>query len=162
MMGGYACSAKKGVLLLSATFMLLPTACQCRGGPPGYSELCTAGRSERPRLLRQFDPEQQVALYLAVMQRIHPPDLGLADVVAELGERGVLIVAEKLEASSSDVERVDLCRVLVRMQELGTYDVRGSSTLQRVVAKAIEDAKDEDWRAELREDSLAIGWHPSG
>ncbi len=92
------------------------------------------------------------------MNKIHPPQLGLADVVAELGKPGAVIIGHKLAGSESGSERVDLSLVLVRMQELNTYDVEGDDSLRKVHEQAISHTADDDWRAELQEHRRRIGW----
>jgi hypothetical protein len=148
---------KMGVVL-TVLAMLFGTASRCSDAPPGFSEFHGADRAERPRLLREYPAGQQIDLYLAAMKTIHPPQLGLADVIAALGKPGAVLIGQKLAASDSDYEKVDLSLVLVRMQELSTYDVRGDDDLREVHEDATTRTTDSDWRVELQEHRRRIGW----
>jgi len=146
----------RGLVAISA--MVLCTAARCDDASRDFSRMHGAERVARPSLLRQYPVGKQVDLYLAAMRRIHPPQPGLADVVAELGEFGVPLIEEKLRNSSSDFERVDLSLVLVRMEELGTYHVRDDESLREVHAGALSKTSDEYWRRVLQEHRSRIGW----
>ena len=105
----------------AAVVTFLSAGMSCEVVPAGFEEFSGATRSERPNLLRKQTPEQQINLYSETMLRIHPPDIELADVVAELGGLGAVLVKERMMASDSDVEKADLSLVLVRMQKLGGH-----------------------------------------
>lgn len=101
---------------------------------------------ERRSSILQYPLEMQVELYVNAMMRKHPPDLGLADVVARNGGKIVPILIQRLSREKSDIVKPDLIDIFQRMQELSTYDVASDQNTMVFLDHQVAEMKDSFWK----------------
>lgn len=108
---------------------------------------------ERRTAILEYSPEQQVDLFLKAMIAKHPPDLGLADVVASNGSKIVPSFSKRLAHDDRDVAKMHVVDVFVRMQELGYYDVASDGETMNLLEQQVAAMKDPQWK-EMSRDGL--------
>jgi hypothetical protein len=100
---------------------------------------------ERRVAIRQYPLEQQVDLYLNAMFAKHPPDLGLASVIASNGRAIVPVLVDRLVHEDSDVAKTYLMEVFLHMQQYGHYAVAADLEVMGVLEHELEGMKDRRW-----------------
>jgi hypothetical protein len=103
-------------------------------------------RSTRIEAFRAYPPRQQVQIFLFGNQVIHPPAKFLADCFALGGKDAVAAVRAKLEVAGSDLDTRDLSKLLLAIQESGTYNVRQDGPLLRQLALRISVMREDGWK----------------
>jgi hypothetical protein len=82
--------------------------------------------------------------------RSEPPDLDLADVIADRGEEAIPLLMNRLKTSKDEMDQENLIRVFEVMSEKGY--LRGRTD----VVSAINDAVDQMKFAPIKEDSQEL------
>lgn len=112
---------------------------------------------ERHRLILNYPLEQQVDLYLKAMHEIHPPDLGLADVVATHGADIVPVLKARLAGVEDwDYRKMKLIDVFLRMHEMGSYAVAADRELMHFLEQQVAGMEDPLWKKLAAEDIMRI------
>jgi hypothetical protein len=62
------------------------------------------------------------------------------------GERGAALLRENLRETTDDLTVRDIGYALLRMQELGTYDVLANKQLMAMLELRVNGMKNESWR----------------
>lgn len=123
---------------------LLSLACCGRREPPICAEIFRLPFRERPAAIRRLSPEDQVDAFLCGVRR-DPPDLGLAEALADGGKPVAEAVLARLSVVESDYEGFHLIQALEGLakrspqlsKEMGFPDRIRSAIDKMVVA---------DWR----------------
>jgi hypothetical protein len=108
---------------------------------------------ERDRAILEHSPERQVELYLMVVLKQHPPDLGLADAVASNGSKVVPALTQRLVSEDRDVAKMHLIDVFLRMQQLSYYPVAADANTMTLLEQQVAGMKDPQWQ-EMSSDLL--------
>lgn len=91
---------------------------------------------------RSFDLEKKFSIYLCAMHYHHPPTLGLADIIAEKGEKAVGFLKTKLSQTKDDAIVWYIVEVFEYMHFLHTYDVAGDRDLVGLIVHKKNKMKD--------------------
>jgi hypothetical protein len=83
---------------------------------------------------------------LCASQGTHPPRLEFASLFAAEGARGAELLQEHLRENTDDLTVRDIAYALLRMQELGTYDVIADKRLVGLLELRVNGMKNESWR----------------
>lgn len=114
---------------------------------------------ERRQSIAQYSPAEQVDFYLAAMNT-HPPDLGLADAVAESGASVVPALLQRFESETSDITgdiaKVDLMVVFRRVHELSHYNLLADKRAMKVLTSGVKVMRDPFWQAMASENLESI------
>lgn len=122
-------------------------AASCQAEPEASESFLRKPMAERRTAILQYPPEQQVELYLRAMLEKHPPDLALADAVANNGAKIVPALIRRLIREDRDVAKMHLIDVFLRMQELGYYPVASDAKTLDLLAQQVATMKDPQWKS---------------
>ena len=101
---------------------------------------------ERRSSILQYPLEMQVELYVNAMMRKHPPDLGLAIVVAGNGAKIIPTLIQRLSREKSEIVKLDLIAVFERMQQFGTYDVASDQRTMAFLNQQVAEMEASYWK----------------
>ncbi|MGH8242952.1 MAG: hypothetical protein ACRETY_06335 [Steroidobacteraceae bacterium] len=132
----------------SIVWLLLATAvCSCSAAEQDASvEFLSQPMIARRTAILEYSPEEQVKLYLKAMIEKHPPDLALANALASNGSKIVPALLERLVEDGSDVAKMHLIDVFVRMQDLGYYAVVDDNHTMKILEQQASAIKDPQWK----------------
>lgn len=126
--------------LLAAAILLLSHAALADGNPEpsACSDLVRASEGEFRLRTANQPPAEQVATYLCVVRKTHPPRIGLARVLAERGESVARAVLGAIESEENRLSMPQLLLVLVAMKRAGTYDISADRRLMDDLRMQVE------------------------
>ncbi len=117
------------------------------GGSNVEEEFVRKSIPEQHRLILDYPLDQQVDLYLKSMLEIHPPDLGLADVLASNGADIVPILKDRIIIEiHNDFSKMILVDVFLRMHERGYYSIASDSETMDFLEQQTELMQDALWK----------------
>lgn len=109
-------------------------------------------RADRIERMRQYSLEDQYKIFRYGNDKIEPPDLELANPIAEKGSFAIPFLTDHLKSSTDDFAVRDILLVLRTMQRFKTYDVAHDAALMSVIEMRISAMKSADWQAFCREE----------
>jgi len=125
------------LLRTAALFSVLAlSACHGCGSNEG-SALVRMSPRQRAQVILTYPPERQVELYLEVMFKQHPPDLGLGDALASNGSSIVPALTSRLLSDEREAAKTDLIYAFTVMQLDGHYAVRDDKDLMEILRDQI-------------------------
>lgn len=134
------------VLLLSLVHLGCASArsvkSQCES--VGYEFFYDIARAQREFV--NFPLEKKYDVLICASQGTHPPRLEFASLFATEGARGAGLLQGHLRENTDDLTVRDIAYALLRMQELGTYDVIADKTLVGLLELRVNGMKNESWR----------------
>lgn len=139
-----------GFILIVLVVGLVGSSCR-PGYPPEYEEFLYLPYNERAAALAKYPPEEQVDRYVWAMLVRHPPQVELADVVAQNGAKVLPIVVRRIQEEESSATRVDLLLVVRRIQEMGEVDVAGDAETMTALEAAVSSMDDPNWKPQAME-----------
>jgi hypothetical protein len=95
----------------------------------------------RPQLRAQFETfplEKQIDVYLCAM-KVEPPDVGLANKIADRGEGALPVLMQRLKSSGQESKQEDIIYVLEVMSDHGS--LRGRKDLVADIGRVIDEMK---------------------
>jgi hypothetical protein len=110
----------------------------------GYEFFYDIARAQREFV--NFPLEKKYDVLICASQGIHPPRLEFASLFATEGARGAVLLQEHLRESTDDLTVRDILYALLRMQELGTYDVLADKKLMELIELRANAMKNAGWR----------------
>lgn len=131
--------------LACALIALIGFGCQRHWHDTATNEFLRQTIPERRASILQYPLEQQVDLYLAAM-RLHPPDLGLANVIASNGANVVPFLIARLGKEAGDIEKTHLISVFLEMQRSGYFRVASDRPTMLFLEQQVALLKDPFWR----------------
>lgn len=87
---------------------------------------------EQISIFQDYDLETQYKTYITGTQIIHPPAIYLAREIARRGSSAAEFLRTRLKNEKSEVSIRDIVAVLLKMQQLGTYNVNGDPSLMNI------------------------------
>lgn len=133
------------VVLLCAVLMT------CSHGDQLEKDFFKHPRAERVERLRHYSLQDQYRIFRYGNDKIEPPDLELANPIAERGAGAIPFLTEQLKFSTDDLTVVDIMLILRTMVNLKTYDVKRDAALMGILETRISKMKSQDWQAFCRE-----------
>jgi hypothetical protein len=119
----------------------------------GYEFFYDIARAQRE--FATFPLGKKYDVLICASQGTHPPRLEFASLFAGEGERGAVLLRENLLEAADDLTVRDIGYALLRMQELGTYDVHGDNQLMATLEHRVNGMKNGSWR-EVALDNLKL------
>jgi hypothetical protein len=110
----------------------------------GYEFFYDIARAQREFV--NFPLEKKYDVLICASQGTHPPRLEFASLFAAEGARGAELLQEHLRENTDDLTVRDIAYALLRMQELGTYDVIADKRLVGLLELRVNGMKNESWR----------------
>lgn len=95
-------------------------------------------RQQRHIQFEIYPTDKQVELYLCAM-KVEPPDLGLADEIADKGESVIPMLVETLKTSEKEIDQEDIIYVFEVMSDHGI--LRGRKDLIAEIGKVVDNMK---------------------
>jgi len=102
--------------------------------------------ASRLQRMRQLPLDDQYRLFRYGNDKIEPPQLGLADPIAERGEAAVPFLISKLGPNADDLTIRDVLLVFETMSSTRAYDVKSNSDLMRTLRARVSTMKDAEWK----------------
>ena len=134
------------ILLLSLVHLSCASArsvkSQCES--VGYEFFYDIARAQREFV--NFPLEKKYDVLICASQGTHPPRLEFASLFATEGARGAALLQEHLRENTDDLTVRDIAYALLRMKELGTYDVLADERLMGLLELRVNGMKNEGWR----------------
>lgn len=93
-----------------------------------------------------FSLEKKYDVLICASQGTHPPRLEFASLFAAEAKGGAILLKRHLAEGVDDMTTRDISYALLRMQELGTYNVRADSQLMALLKLRIDGMKNVMWR----------------
>ena len=139
----------KRLIVCQFSFLMLAALAGCQ--PEFGDDFVRHSYSEQRRLILNYPLEQQVDLYLKVMRETHPPNMGLADIVASHGADIVPILRERLAAEDNgseeqDFNKMNLFSVFWRMQAFGHFQVASHREIMTLLKQQAVLIQDPTWK----------------
>lgn len=110
----------------------------------GYEFFYDIARAQRE--FANFPLKKKYDVMICASQGTHPPRLEFASLFATEGARGAELLQEHLRENTGDLTVRDIAYVLLRMQELGTYEVIADIRLMRLLELRVNGMKNKSWR----------------
>jgi len=150
--------ALRCILILAMMFPLLLgvvtlASCQLKT-PPEYREFLRLPPDQQRERMRTSPIDKQIDYYLAGTTYVHPPLLGLRDVIASRGKEAIPALMKRLKEEKKDYHKMDLMLVFSSMH-LFYYDLRGETEvieLLKEVAANMETPEDKARAEEMVKD----------
>lgn len=108
-------------------------------------------RGDRVQRMRQYSLEEQYKIFRYGNDRIEPPDLELANPIAQRGVSAIPFLLRQLKSSTDEFAVRDILLILRAMVRFKKYDVKRDATLMDVLEKRVSEMKDIGWQAFCRE-----------
>ena len=137
---------KQASLSLLAVMVFVLGLGVCKSESNFGEEFVRKSSPEQHRLILSYPLDQQVDLYLKTMLERHPPDLGLADVVASHGADIVPILRARLATEDQDINKMHLIDVFYKMQVRGYYSVAADSEIIVLLENQAEMMVNDPWK----------------
>ncbi len=109
-------------------------------------------RVDRVAKMRDYSLEDQYKLFRYGNDKIEPPQLELANPIAEKGASVIPFLTDQLKSSTGDFAVRDILLILRTMLRFRTYDVKRDAALMSVLETRISAMKNADWQAFCRGD----------
>lgn len=100
-------------------------------------------RATRLQRLGQYPLEEQYQIYRYGHDRIEPPDLELAEPIAQKGQAVVPFLKEKLGSDKDDLAVRDILYLFEQMLWMNTFDVRQDASLMQTLKSRVANIKDD-------------------
>jgi hypothetical protein len=125
----------KMMLMLLLMFLMFRG---CEQRPQECRDVIDVPREQGYAKFRTYPLEKQLDVYLCAMH-VEPPDMGLANEIAERGDSTIPAVMQKLKTSETEIDQEDLIYLLEVMSERGL--LRGRKDVIAAIAQAIDSMK---------------------
>lgn len=123
----------------------------CNNGGQLEKDFFKHSLADRVERLRHYSLEDQYRIFRYGNDKIEPPDMGLANPIAERGPAAIPFMIKQLKSSTDDLAVLDIMLILRTMQNLKTYDVKRDAELMSVLETRISKMKSQEWQAFCRE-----------
>jgi hypothetical protein len=133
-------------LVLTCIFLMA-----CNGGRLEKDFFFKHSLADRVERMRQYSLEDQYRIFRYGNDKIEPPDLALANPIAEKGASAIPFLTEQLKSSTDDLAVRDILLILRTMLRFNTYEVKQDAALMSVLEKRISTMKSADWQGFCRE-----------
>ena len=143
-----------GLLTLFSSFLCMVTLASCQQVPPEYEVFLKLPQDEQRAKMRALPIDKQIDYYLAGTHYVHPPLLGLGDVIAGEGKEAIPVLMKRLEEEKKDSNKMDLMLVF-RSMHYFYYDLRDEKDvieLLKKVAANMETPEDKTRAEEIVKD----------
>lgn len=110
----------------------------CSEQPEACREFLDMPRQQRQTQFRTFPVEKQIEAYLCAMKE-EPPDLSLAEQLADGGESALPVLLRQLKSSSREIDQEDIIYVLEVMSDRGY--LRGRKDVIADISQVIDEMK---------------------
>jgi hypothetical protein len=87
----------------------------CDRTPPEFREFLSLPVDYQAERLRQMPIDKQLDYYLAATSYVHPPELGLGDMIAEEGAKALQYLVQKLREEKQEHRQIMLMYVFEHM-----------------------------------------------
>lgn len=111
-----------------------------------HEQFLRLNRIQRREAILKRTPEEQVELFMLVMKRQHPKDLGLAEALASNGSDVVPFLLEHLRMESSPNSKCDLLLVFWIMQFNSFYDVSNDAAVVSELEEQVASIQEDYWQ----------------
>ena len=110
----------------------------------GYEFFYDIARAQREFV--NFPLEKKYDVLMCASQGTHPPRLEFASLFATEGARGAALLQKHLREETDDLTVRDIAYTLLKMEQLGTYDVLANKKLMGLLELRVSEMKNEGWR----------------
>jgi hypothetical protein len=125
----------KMMLVLLWMFLMLHG---CGQRPQECRDVVDVPREQGYAKFRSYPLEKQLDVYLCAMH-LEPPDMGLADEIAERGDTAIPTVMQKLKTADREIDQEDLIYLFEVMSDRGL--LRGRQDVIQDIARVIDNMK---------------------
>jgi hypothetical protein len=125
----------KMILVFLLVFLIL-RACEQR--PQECRDVIDVPREQGYAKFRSYPLEKQLDVYLCAMH-VEPPDMGLADEIAERGDSAIPMVMQKLKTAEREIDQEDLIYLFEVMSDRGL--LRGRKDVIADITQVIDSMK---------------------
>jgi hypothetical protein len=102
--------------------------------------------------MHSYSLEDQYKLFRYGNDKIEPPQLELANPIAEKGASAIPFLTDQLKSSTDDFAVRDILWILLTMLKTRTYDVKHDVALMSVLQTRVSAMRDAGWQAFCRKD----------
>jgi len=110
----------------------------CEQRPQECRDVIDVPREQGYTKFRGYPLDKQLDVYLCAMH-VEPPDMGLADLIAERGDSAIPTVVEKLKTAEREIDQEDLIYLLEVMSDRGL--LRGRKDVIADMSQVIDNMK---------------------
>jgi hypothetical protein len=110
----------------------------CAERSEGCRQFLDLPRQQRQEQFKTYSVEKQLDVYLCAMN-VEPPDLSLADKIADRGETAIPSLIEKLKTSQREIDQEDIIYVFEVMSDRGL--LRGRKDVIAEISQVIDNMK---------------------
>jgi len=110
----------------------------CEQRPQECRDVVDVPREQGYTKFRSYPLEKQLDVYLCAMH-VEPPDLGLADLIAEQENSAIPTVVEKLKTAEREIDQDNLIYLLEVMSDRGL--LRGRKDVIADISEVIDNMK---------------------
>ena len=128
--------SKIGVPLIVILICLSFRACEQR--PQECRDVIDVSREQGYTKFRAYPIDTQLDVYLCAMH-VEPPDLGLAELIADRGEAAIPVLLQKLQGGEREIDQEHIIYVFEVMSERGL--LRGRKDIIDNIRQVIENMK---------------------
>lgn len=125
----------KIMLMLMLMFLMLRG---CEQRPQECRDVIDVPREQGYAKFRTYPLEKQLDVYLCAMH-VEPPDMGLADEIAERGDSVIPTVVQKLKTAEREIDQEDLIYLFEVMSDRGL--LRGRKDVIADITHVIDNMK---------------------
>lgn len=124
------------MMLMLLLMFLMVRGCEQR--PQECRDVIDVPREQGYAKFRTYPLEKQLDVYLCAMH-VEPPDMGLANEIAERGDSAIRAVMQKLKTSEREIDQEDLIYLLEVMSDRGL--LRGRKDVIADITQVIDNMK---------------------
>jgi hypothetical protein len=135
----------KGMSML----LTLTIACFVAAGCPNHHlerDFFDKPPGDRVERLRQYMLADQYKIFRYGNDEIEPPDMELAEPIAERGAEAVPFLMDQLNANVDGIAVRDILLVFETMAYSGRYNVKANSGLMKVLTSKVSGMRDHGWQ----------------
>ena len=136
-----------GLLGLLSPVLYMITIASCQRIPPEYGEFLHLSPDEQREKMRTFPIDKQIDYYFAATTYVHPPLIGLGDVIASEGKEAVPYLVKRLRAEKKEHNQIMLMYVFERMNRFN-YNLKDEKEALDVLKEVTANMKDRKPQAE--------------
>ena len=129
------------VVLASTCFVIL--GCQTHSLEKDFFNTPRASRVEH---LRRYSLADQYKIFRYGMDRMEPPDMGLAEPIAGRGAAAVPFLLDRLNSKPDDITVRDILLIFDTMATSKSYEVKSDAALMATLESSVSGMKDHDWQ----------------
>ena len=124
------------IMLVLLLMLLVLRGCAQR--PQECRDVIDVPREQGYAKFRSYPLEKQLDVYLCAMH-VEPPDMGLADEIAERGDSAIPTVIQKLKTAEREIDQEDLIYLFEVMSDHGL--LRGRTDVIAEITQVIDNMK---------------------